>query len=258
MDTKMNIHAIIQARIESSRLPGKVILPLNDTPLLQVIVEQLQKSNYINKIILATTDSTSDDLLVDLAERIGLDIFRGSVNNVLNRFFICAKYHNSDVILRVTADDPIKDIAMIDSGIKKLIEDKLDYISNTIEPTYPEGLDFEVFSMGTLQKIHELSINPSDREHVTTYLKNNISMFNTVSMTTKSITHKDKKLSIDTIYDYIVMYKLFRIMGSNAKNISFAKLRKYLDKANEIFEYNSGSIRYEGYLNSLEEENEKN
>ena len=144
------VSAIIQARMGSSRLPGKAMMKLEDKSLLEHVVLRVKKSKKIDEIILATTKKSEDDVLVDLCKKLKVLTFRGSEQNVLSRFYFAAKYFNANIIVRITADDPFKDPSIIDSVINKfIVHKKYDYVSNNMVPTFPLGLDVEVFSIDT-------------------------------------------------------------------------------------------------------------
>lgn len=173
------IVAIIQARTGSTRLPGKVLMEICGKPLLQHVIERARKSHLIGSVVVATTSNPSDQAVVRLARKCGAEAFAGSENDVLDRYFQAAKKFKADVIVRITADDPFKDPVVIDRIITHFLANrqKLDYASNTIKPTYPLGLDTEVFSFSGLQKAWNEATDPYDREHVTPYFYRHPELF---------------------------------------------------------------------------------
>lgn len=169
--------AIIQARLGSTRLPGKVFLKLANKPLIWHVVNRLTYSKSIDKIVLATTTNPSDDDLYNWAKNEKICTYRGSENNVLERFYHAAKENNAKIIIRVTADDPFKDPQIIDKVIEKLEMENLDFAYNNNPPTYPEGLDTEVFTFEALQKAFYSSNDDFEKEHVTQFFYRNLKLF---------------------------------------------------------------------------------
>ena len=166
----MKIAALIQARMNSTRLPGKVMKKINSYPIIELIIERLKFSKKIDEIILATTKNEEDDYLSKHASSLGVKVFRGSEKNVLDRFYKAAKENNLDCIVRITADCPLVDPWLVDQIINEFLNSDYDYISNALEPTYPDGLDCEVFSMKALEKSWKEAISQHQKEHVTPYI----------------------------------------------------------------------------------------
>src|SRR5262249_5722747 len=138
----VKVLAIVQARMASTRLPGKTLMEIESRPVIQHIIERVQSARGIDDLVVATTDRPADDSLVAFLKAGRVKVFRGSENDVLDRFYQCAAVHPSQVVVRVTADDPLKEPTIIDRAIDTILGDRsLDYCSNTIHPTYPEGLD---------------------------------------------------------------------------------------------------------------------
>jgi spore coat polysaccharide biosynthesis protein SpsF len=171
------ITAIIQARTGSKRLPDKIFLDLCNYPLIWHVVNRLRYSKFIDRIILATTSLSGDDGLEEWAYKNGVFCYRGESENVLNRFYEAAKLSNSKIILRVTADDPFKDPYIVDKVIEMFLTKKLDFAYNNHPPTFPEGLDVEVFGFEALEKAEKICDNAFEREHVTQFFYNNPHLF---------------------------------------------------------------------------------
>ncbi len=166
--------AIIQARTASTRLPLKVLTQLSGVPMLTRVVRRTKRARRLDEVLVATSVSAHDDAIEDLCGREGWPCFRGSEEDVLDRYFQAAKAHGGDPIVRITADCPLIDPGLIDDIVAVFLEGEWDYASNTIEPrTFPRGLDAEVFSFEALQKAWELDKNPAWREHVTPYIYRN-------------------------------------------------------------------------------------
>lgn len=251
----MRIIAIIQARMASTRLPGKVLADIAGQPLLARVVQRVSTVPEIDRIIVATTDTSNDDDLVYWVERFtGLACFRGSEIDVLDRFYQCAKVYQGDLIVRITADDPLKDPSIVQKAIGYFysIQD-LDYCSNTVNPTYPEGLDIEVFRYSALEKAWLESALLSEREHVTPYIWKNKALFNVYNFEY----HKDLsdwRWTVDKPNDLDFMNKIFMHFSSNPV-VDFEDVIRYLEDNPEIMKMNAGAMRNEGYLKSISKEN---
>ena len=166
------ICAIVQARMGSSRLPGKTLMEIANRPLLFHVLTRIQLSKHLQKVVVATTDLPLDDAIEEFAEKHGVDVYRGNPSDVLDRYYCAAKTFGASVIVRVTADDPFKDPLVMDEVIDAFLDSggRLDYASNTIEPSYPLGLDIEVFRFIALERAWLEATDEFDREHVTPYL----------------------------------------------------------------------------------------
>ena len=167
---------IIQARMDSSRLPGKVLADIGVKPLLEFLICRLKLCKHIQEIIIATTTKSNDTPIVNLGKKIDIKVVRGSENDVLDRFEVAAKNTNSNCLIRITGDCPLIDPSLVDEAIVIFKNNSYDYLSNGIEETFPDGLDIEIFTKEALFKANKYCINSSDREHVTPWIKNNNSL----------------------------------------------------------------------------------
>ena len=165
-----NIVAIVQCRMGSSRLPGKAMLDICGRPLIWHVFDRLRHAKLINQCVLATTTDNLDDSLVSWAAKQGIQVFRGSTDDVLDRYWQAASFYNADIIVRITADDPLKDVEVLDGVVHLLLTKELDFAYNNHPPTFPEGLDVEVFSYRALARMQEEASSAFEREHVTPYL----------------------------------------------------------------------------------------
>ena len=145
------IIAIIQARSRSTRLPEKVLMEIYGKSLLELYVDRVRKSQTVDKIVVATTIEPYDDKIAEICKKIGVDCFRGSENDLVDRYYQCAVKYQANVVVRVTSDDPFVDYQVIDRGVSILLEQKVDFVTNHFEPTYPEGLDVEIYSFQVLK-----------------------------------------------------------------------------------------------------------
>jgi len=162
--------AIIQARMGSSRLPGKVLKKINGKPMLSYLLDRVLKSKKLDKIIVATSILEKDDAIDKFCKNYGIECFRGSEDDVLSRYYECAKLYNPDIVVRLTADCPLSDPNIIDNVIQKFEDSKVEYCANTVPietSTFPDGTDVEVFSFKALEKAYKKVKNTHFREHVT-------------------------------------------------------------------------------------------
>ena len=172
------IDCIIQARMGSSRLPGKTLMELeNKKTTLDFVIEQLSFSKLINRVVIATTSLDEDNVIEQKVKSLGINCFRGSETDVLDRYYRCAKEFEMKTIVRITADCPIIDPTIVDKVIEQFQSGNYDYAANIIFRTYPVGTDTEIFSFNSLEKCWNEAKQPSEREHVTPFMRNKNSNF---------------------------------------------------------------------------------
>ena len=200
--------AIIQARLGSTRLPGKVLKDLNGKPLIFHVINRLKFCKQIDSIVLATTTNPIDDKLVEWCKDNDIPCFRGDESNVLKRYYDAATKFKADIIVRVTADDPFKDPKVIDSVINMLKNESLDFAFNNCPPSFPEGLDTEVFTYDAIKKAFEAKTTDFEKEHVTQYFYHNPEKFNL-----KNFSYKEDisniRLTVDTDQDFELAEKIY-------------------------------------------------
>ena len=163
--------AIVQARMTSTRLPGKVMADLGGQPLLEHMLTRVRRASRLNAVVVATTTNGTDDPVVRLCEAVGIAVFRGSESDVLGRFAAAAAQAGADMVVRLTADCPMIDPALIDEALAIFAGGAYDYFSNAIRRTYPDGLDLEVFTRAALDEANARAKEPFQREHVTPYMR---------------------------------------------------------------------------------------
>lgn len=238
------ILAIIQARYNSTRLPGKVCKNiLNEISVLEVIIRRLKKSKNLSQIVIATSDDINDAKIIKICKKLNVKFYVGSEFDVLDRFYKTAIRFKANHILRITADCPLVDPALIDSSIKKYLEIKPDYLSNTIDSTYPDGLDIEIFSFSVLRNAWNNCKDIDDREHVTPYIIKN-KKFKKIS-----IKSKDDYSFLRLTIDHEVDLKLIKHVYNHFKpNIYFSlqDVIKLRNKNKKIFNINNYLKRNEG------------
>jgi spore coat polysaccharide biosynthesis protein SpsF len=238
----------------STRLPGKVLMPIAGTPLVQRVVERVAAAKKVDQIIVATTEDSSDNELAGFLQGLRIvKVYRGARDDVLDRYYQCALLAEADIVVRITADDPLKDPEVIDLAISAMHGDAtLDYVSNTLVPSFPEGLDVEVFRFAALSKAwHEASLE-SEREHVTPYIWKHPELF-LVQNISYQRDLSSWRWTVDKPEDVLFMTEVFKWF-SGQPLVSFREVISWLDAHPEIRSINAGTIRNEGYLRSLEVE----
>jgi len=178
----MNIVAIVQARMGSTRFPGKVLEMIGDMTMLGRVVQRVQRAKSLSQVLVATTILQADDTIVAECDRLGVSVFRGEEQDVLDRYYRAAQNERADVIVRITSDCPLIDPVVIDQVIGAFQTKICDYASNTLEQTYPRGLDTEVMSMEALSRAWSEASAPHQRVHVTPYLYQNPGLFRLASV----------------------------------------------------------------------------
>lgn len=235
----MTINAIIQARCGSTRFPNKVFAEINGKPLLWHVVNRLKYTTLINDIIIATTTNDIDDVIEEWCKTEGVKCFRGSEDDVLNRYYSASVAYPSDVIVRVTADDPFKEPAVIDRVIRKLIDEHMDLVTNNFPPSFPEGLDCEAFTFRVLEEMEKTTHDAFEREHVTQYVYHNPDMFkigNVISDTQLS----SYRWTIDNQEDYEMVKAVYEKRQADKDDILLMKeILEILENNPEIAAINS-------------------
>lgn len=169
--------AIIQARMSSTRLPGKVLMPLLDRPTILFMLERVRAARRLDDIVVATSTDASDDLLARTLQEAGANCFRGNLNDVLDRYHAAAEHARADNIVRLTGDCPLMDADLIDTALDLLVSSGSHYVSNVDPPTYPDGLDVEAFTFEALHSAWQQALAPAEREHVTPFVRNRKDLF---------------------------------------------------------------------------------
>jgi len=251
----MKILAITQARYGATRLPGKVLKTIGDETLLETQLKRTLKSKLINKLKVATTTEPEADRIVAIANKLGVESFQGSMEDVLERFYLAAQPENPDYVVRLTADCPLIDPIEIDKVIKECVTGGYDYVSNTLEPTFPDGIDVEVFKLSALEKAHQEAILKSDREHVTPYIWRNSSFKGGQIFSSFCLKYPEDfskyRLTVDTPKDFILIKKLILSLGADKDWLDYVN---YLKKNPELMDINAKYERNEGYQKSLKKD----
>jgi spore coat polysaccharide biosynthesis protein SpsF len=235
------IGVVTQARLGSTRLPGKVLLEAAGRTMLDHHLDRLTGVGL--DVFVATTDAASDDGLAELVRRRGLPVFRGSEDDVLSRYAGCARAHGLDVVVRVTSDCPLIDGAVVAAGVdqfQRLVEEHGEdvYLSNTLERTYPRGLDFEAFTAAALYRADRAATRPSDREHVTPWLYAGDHRLPHLVQQRWPVDRSHYRVTLDTPEDLELIRRLFE--EHDAASLDCAGLIGVLDDHPELVALNAG------------------
>ena len=227
---KKKVVAIVQARVGSSRLPGKVLKKINKKEAILILLKRLSKSKKIHDIIVAIPIKKKDDRLYRILIKNNYKVFRGDENNVLKRYYNCAKKFDLKNIVRITGDNPLVDPKLVDKIIGIYQRKNFDYVSNIEKRTFPKGLDVEVFSFDALKIAYFNAKNKFDMEHVTPYLrKKKFKRYNHVNKEDFS----NIRVTLDTMNDFYLIKKIYSIIGK--KFIYFNDIVQLYKKNKEIF-----------------------
>jgi spore coat polysaccharide biosynthesis protein SpsF (cytidylyltransferase family) len=245
--------AILQARVSSSRLPAKVLLPILNKPMLLRQIERIQKSLLLDEIVIATSDTDSDNPIESLCLSENIAFYRGSLDNVLNRFINAADIYKADVIVRLTGDCPLTDPELIDKIVSEFLSSKLDYLSNCDPATFPDGLDVEVLSYNALKDASINATLPSQREHVTPYIRNNKDLFSIGNY--KSIkNYSNFRWTVDEPEDFDLINKIYEYLYPIDSSFTTKDILSLFDSHPELHSINNRFNRNEGSLKSLDED----
>jgi spore coat polysaccharide biosynthesis protein SpsF len=233
----VNVVSIVQARMGSSRLPGKTLANLCGSPVLLHVIERLKKCNYIDTIVVATTINSEDDEIEFFCKKNNVECFRGSSSDVLSRYALCAKKYNASSVVRITSDNPLIDSKIIDHVINLFLKGGFDYVANNIIKTFPHGFDVEVFSNEALQISDKESTTFRDREHVTQYIRTSIDKF-VINNIKSEKNYSDIRITLDEQEDYNLIEHLIYTYGSN---IEFSDIVRIFDNNPNLKKINSES-----------------
>lgn len=245
--------AIIQARVGSTRLPRKVQKSIAGRPMLWHVIERVKRAKLVDEVVLATTSKEEDKPLLDLVKESGIKGYAGSDEDVLDRYFQAATQFGADVIVRITADCPLIDPEIIDKVVKHFLDGDFDYVTNTLKPTYPDGLDVEVFSYEALRKAWGEARMASEREHVTPYIRKHPELFRF-----RNVEHEkdfsSMRWCVDTEKDLEFVREIYKRLYGKGKIFGMREVLNLLEKHPELMEINKGIARNEGYAKSLRED----
>lgn len=237
----MKVVCLVQARVGSTRLPGKILKEICGKTILHHEIDRLKKCKEIDEIVIATTDKEDDDKIVNEAKKLSVKYFRGSENDVLSRFYYAAKENNADIVVRVTSDCPCIDFEILDKMLiyfkEKYKEKQVDYLSNTIKRTYPRGYDIEIFTFSALEKSYINAKKEYEREHVTPYIYDKTNNFLKLSFENKE-DYSKYRVTLDTIEDFIVIKNIFENLYYKNPYFKLNDVVQYLNNNLHIVDIN--------------------
>lgn len=243
MTSSQRVVAIVQARMGSSRLPGKVLLPLGSRSVLASVIARLRRATLLDDVIIATTTDEEDDVICNTAREIGVNVFRGSQDDVLSRFVGAADQSNAQTIVRVTADCPLIDPDLVDQVIDAYLacrtkEQPCDYVSNTIVRTFPRGLDTEVFSIESLLEAHVSAFSEEDREHVTPFIYRQRGRYRLEAVKSES-DYSHQRWTLDTKEDYQFIQAVVLGLGDYWIDCGYKEILQFISWNPQLLELNA-------------------
>ena len=249
------ILAILQARYSSTRLPGKVLRPILGKTFLELQLERLKRSKKIDNLVVATSTGSSDHRIQQLCEHLKIECFRGSLNNVLDRYYQAAKKYKPSHIVRLTGDCPLTDPIVIDQCIEFYLKGNYDYVSNTVKPSFPDGLDVEIFKYSVLVKTWKSAILPSEKEHVTPFILKNPLQFKIGSFRQLK-DYSDYRWTLDEPEDLELITQIFESLYPSKPNFTTEDIFQLLEKKPKLMNINNKFIRNQNFHKSLLEDEE--
>lgn len=247
----MSTVAIIQARMTSTRLPRKVLSDIGGKPMLYHVVSRARRAQTLDLVAVATSEGQADDGVAHFCAESNIPCFRGSEDDVLDRYYRAARQYEAEVVVRLTADCPLLDPAVIDKVIQIFFAGDYDYVSNTLETTYPDGLDIEVFGRQALERAWREARLKSEREHVTPYIRKHPELFHL-----ENVRYPEDLSALRWTVDEPQDLELVRAVYSHFGLLPFGMLEvlDFLSKNPELGKLNASIGRNEGYQKSLHED----
>lgn len=245
------ILALLQARMSSSRLPGKVLKPILGRPMLLRQLERVQRARSIDKLIVVTSTDVIDDQLESLCKAEKIEVYRGSLDDVLDRFYQAARPYDAENIVRLTGDCPLSDPEVIDAVVAQHLREGNDYTSNTLQPTFPDGLDVEVFKSKCLQRAWEEARLPSQREHVTPYVWQRPERF-TVGHVVQKEDLSFLRWTVDEPSDFDLVSCIYETIYPQNPEFKTRDILDLLEKLPKLKSVNAKYERNEGLERSLQ------
>lgn len=241
----MKVVAIVQARMGSTRLPNKVMKPIGGVPMIELLLARLARANQLDQIVVATADDPRNQPLADHVRRLGYHCHLGSETDVLDRYTDAARQAGADVVVRITGDCPLVDPALVDQVIMRFKSSKVDYLSNISPPTYPDGLDVEVFTFAALETAWKETRKPFDREHVTPYLREQDRFMQASLNNSEDLS--DLRWTVDEAADFEVIEKVFQHFSPDTA-FTWQQVLQLQRTQPAIFQANQHLIRNEGAI----------
>lgn len=237
----MKIVAIIQARVGSTRLPGKVLMDLGGETVLARVLRRTSRATLIQETMVATTGSVADEGIVRECQHLGVPCFRGSEQDVLDRYYHAALGSQAEAVVRITSDCPVIDPELVDATIKAFLDQHGDYASNALELTYPRGLDVEVFTTAALKQAWQVARAPYEREHVTPYFYEHPELFRLVSIKGEKDDSR-YRWTLDTPEDLELLRVIYSRLD-NHEDFGWRKILALVEREPQLAEINSQIVQ---------------
>ncbi len=235
----MKIIATIEARMDSSRLPGKILKDVLGKPMLERLIERVKRSKFIHEIVVATTVAPNDEATIEACRKIGVKSFRGSSDDVLDRVLKAAKTNKADLIVELTRDCPLLDPEIIDLVIKHYLDNNYDYVSNVLERTFPRGLDTQIFSVKVLEEVSKLTQDPADRENVSLYIYEHPERYRLGNLVAAlELKRPELRLTVDTEADLNLVREIYSNLYPKKPDFSLRDVIQLLDSKPELKQVN--------------------
>ena len=246
--------AIVQARLSSTRLPGKVLMPILGRPMLWWQLERVKLAKNIDRLVVATSDQSEDRQLVDMCREFGIECFCGSLDDVLDRFYRAASHYDADHIVRLTGDCPVADPQVIDAVIECYRSGNCDYASNISPPTFPDGIDVEVMRFDCLGQAWSEAKLTSQREHVTPFIWQQPRRFKLANYSNET-DYSHLRWTVDEPEDFEFITKVYEALYPTDSGFSMSRILSMLEKRPDLCELNAGFERNEGLEQSIMDDN---
>jgi len=235
----MRIVATIEARMRSTRLPGKVLKPILGQPMLKLMIERLRLVRHLDDIVVATTVDSSCDAIEKLADKLKIRCFRGSEEDVLDRVLQAAREAQTDLIVETTGDCPLIDPTIVDFVIKTFLDNDVDYCSNILQRTYPIGMDVQVFPLSVLETVAKLTDDPTDREHVSLYIYEHPERFRLLNVWSNLPSDAaELRLTVDTPEDFELITRIYEALYPMNPTFSLENILGLFERKPELQEIN--------------------
>jgi len=251
MVTNAKIIALTQARVGSTRFPAKILQKIQGKSLLEIHLERIKKAKYVTQVIVATTNEKGASSIVEIARNAVVEVYQGSLEDVLDRFYQAANEYKPDYIVRLTSDCPLIDPQLIDKAIETIVQQQVEYVSNTLAQEYPDGQDVEVMTFDALEMAWKQSKLLSEREHVTPYIWKNSDfkggdLFKSINIGSPA-NYNNVRMTVDEPVDLDAIKVLISKVGVDA---NWETYTRFILEHADLFS-NQGIIRNEGYQKSI-------
>ena len=243
MNNKINVGITIEARMSSTRLPGKSLRMLNGKPMLAQMIARLKRVRLADQIIIATTTNQADDPIAELAKSEGVSCYRGSEDDVLDRVLRAAQTYNVDLIVETCGDCPVIDPLLLDYEISTFLNHNVDYVGCHMKKTYPIGIDAKIFTTKTLEEVDRKTQEPADRENVSLYIYEHPEEYHLLNIeATGRFYQPDLRLVVDHLEDLQLMEKIFQEMEKLEYEFDYSDIIELFELNPDLKKINSGVI----------------